>query len=46
MMVLNNSQAAPAYRLLHGFVGLWTRADAVSYFAGLVIEAAGKALQL
>jgi pyruvate,water dikinase len=32
--------------LLRGFVGLWTRADAVSYFEGLVIEAAGKALRL
>lgn len=31
-----------AERLLHGFVGLWTRADAVSYFEGLLIKAAGK----
>ena len=35
-----------ADRLLHGFVGLWTRADAVSFFEGLVIEAPGKAMRL
>jgi pyruvate,water dikinase len=27
-----------ADRLLHGFVGFWTRADAVSFFEGLVIR--------
>jgi hypothetical protein len=45
-MVLNHSQAAPDYRRPHGFMGVWTWADAVGYVAGLVIEAAGKALRL
>ena len=35
-----------ADRLLQGFVGLWTRADAVSYFEKLVIDAPGKVLRL
>lgn len=35
-----------ADRLLQGFVGLWTRADAVSYFEELVIDAPGKVVRL
>lgn len=31
-----------AERPLHGFVGLWTKADSVSYFDDLVIEAGGQ----
>jgi pyruvate,water dikinase len=31
-----------AERQLHGFVGLWTKADSVSYFDDLVIEAGGQ----
>jgi len=33
-------------RPLQGFVGLWTRADAVSFFKELVIDATGKVLRL
>jgi hypothetical protein len=29
-------------RPLHGFVGLWTKADSVSYFDDLVIETGGQ----
>jgi len=35
-----------ADRPLQGFVGLWTRADAVSFFKELVIDATGKVLRL
>jgi hypothetical protein len=31
-----------AERPLHGFVGLWTKADSVSYFDDLIIEAGGQ----
>jgi pyruvate,water dikinase len=35
-----------ADRPLQGFVGLWTRADAVSFFKELIIDATGKVLRL